>query len=72
MQLTDLASPGAMPNAMKLRSETFRAISYASIMADLSKGESDTIVKLADYFADCAEQCRRIHAATVPVTPAKD
>lgn len=59
MHLTDLASPGALPNAMKLRSEAFRAIGYVGVMSDLSKGTSDSPAALAAFFEDCAEHVRK-------------
>ncbi len=56
MQLDDLKSPGLMPEAPRLRTAAFRAITYTRILADLSP-ESDAGNTLREFFLDCAKKC---------------
>lgn len=53
---SDLKSPGFIPNSIKLMQETYKAISYADIMAQRSPS-SDTAARLREFFLDCAARC---------------
>jgi hypothetical protein len=56
MQVDDLLSPGFVSNAHKLRTEAWKAISYARTQADLTEHRSDCAGELAAFFKDCYEK----------------
>ena len=64
MQLDDIKSPGALPSAIRLRSEAYRAISYVSIQSDLTLGRSESAAALLAFFKDCYDRTQAI------ITPA--
>lgn len=57
MRLENLPTPGPLSNGVLLSKEVLKAINYAQVQADLSKGSSEAGAALSKFFLECAKIC---------------
>lgn len=58
MKIEDLPSPGPLSNGIHFAKEVVKAINYAQIQSDLTKGESEAGANLVKFFTECAALCK--------------